>query len=203
MSTHEETRNNVTQKRTRGPAGDTMERALEGALACLRTSGRAGTTLSAVSRASGLSRPTLYAHFDNLDALVAAAVERAALDLSRRIGRETSRAATPGAALVEFVVVAHREFRADPVVRLIVEMTLDPNVSGHGELSESTFALTGASLARLLGEGHPALARLEELSETFNRFLMSVLTYSSPRTATDDALRDYLTRTLIPALGLD
>lgn len=193
----------MTEKRTRGPAGDTVERALEGALECLRSSGRAGTTLSAVSRASGLSRPTLYSHFENLDALVAAAVERAAVDLSHRIGRETSRAATPGAALVEFVVVAQREFRADPVVQLIVEMTLEPNVSGHGEISETTFALTGASLVRVLGEGHPALARLDELSETFNRFLMSVLTYSSPNTATDEALRGYLTRTLIPALGLD
>lgn len=193
----------MSDKKTRGPATDTRQRALAGALACLRAGGRVGTTLSAVSRESGLSRPTLYAHFENLDALVAAAVEQAAVDLSMRIGRETSRAATPGAALVEFVVAAHREFRADPVVQLIVEMTVEPNVTGSGQMSPEMYQFTGASLRRLLGAEHPSLPRLDEISETLNRFLMSVLTYASPRTATDEALRDYLTRVMVPALGLD
>lgn len=193
----------MSDKRSRGPAASTRTRALEGTLACLRESGREGTTISAISRASGLSRPTLYAHFENLETLIHQTVEDAAVQLSRTIGRETSKADTPGAALVEFVVSAHREFRADPVVGLIVEMTLDPRITGHGELSEAMFRFTGAALSRLLGPEHPDLARLDELSETLNRFLMSVLTYSSPNTATDAKLRGYLTRTMIPALGLD
>ena len=34
------------------------------------------------------------------------------------------------------------------------------------------------------------------------RFLLSVLTYSSENTSTDERLRGYLRRTLVPALGL-
>lgn len=191
-----------TSQRGRKGLLDTRERIIAAALACLASDGRAGTSIAAVSRSSGVSRPTIYAHFRTLDQLVHEAIESAAVDLSMRIGRETSKAATPGAALVEFVVHAHHAFRADPVVQYLIELTHNADHDGSGQFTSSTFQLTGRSLRRLIPEGDPALDRLDEISETFNRFLMSILTYSSERTSTDERLRDYLTRVMLPALGV-
>jgi AcrR family transcriptional regulator len=192
----------VTKRRTRGPAADTRERLIAGTLKCLRDKGVTGTTIAAVSRASGLSRPTIYAHFNSLDALIHQAVEDAALALSERINRELATAATPQDAIVEYVVAAHREFRADPVVALVVHTSLLPGVVERGAISAHTVALADPQLRLLLRDDPEALSRLDEIVETTTRFLLSVLSYSSVNTASDAKLRAYLQRTLAPALGL-
>ena len=192
----------VTKRRTRGPAADTRERLIAGTLTCLRDEGVSGTTIAAVSRASGLSRPTIYAHFSSLDELIHQAVEEAAVALSERINSELATAATPEDGIVEYVVAAHREFRADPVVALVVHTSLLPGVVERGAISAHTVALASPQMRALLRDDPEALSRLDEIVETTTRFLLSVLSYSSVNTASDAKLRAYLQRTLAPALGL-
>lgn len=192
----------MTSTRTRGPAADTRERLLSGTLACLREFGVEGTTIAAVSRVSGLSRPTIYAHFHTLDELVHRAVENAAVDLSARIVAGLADTHSPGDAMVEFVVAAHREFKADPVVALVVDMSVDPGLAGHGEISPAMFQLTRRPVRAMLAGETQALERLDEIIETLVRFLLSVLAYSSENTRDDDRLRAYLRRAMLPALGL-
>ncbi len=192
----------MTSTRTRGPAADTRERLLSGTLACLREFGVEGTTIAAVSRVSGLSRPTIYAHFHTLDELVHRAVENAAVDLSARIVAGLADTHSPGDAMVEFVVAAHREFKADPVVALVVDMSVDPGLAGHGEISPAMFQLTRRPVRAMLAGETQALERLDEIIETLVRFLLSVLAYSSENTRDDDRLRAYLRRAMLPALSL-
>lgn len=192
----------VDLKRGRGPAADTRDRLIRGTLDSLRDHGRAGTTVASISRASGLSRPTIYAHFNTLEDLIHQAVEDAAVELSERIRRSIGRAETPSEALVEFVVAAHREFRADPVVALVVEMSLLPGLAERGTISPQMIALTREPVRATIRHDREALARLDEIVETLLRFLLSVLTYSSVNTRSDSALRKYLRRTLVPALRL-
>ena len=192
----------MVERRTRGPAADTRERLLAGALACLREFGVEGTTIAAVSRASGLSRPTIYAHFNTLEELIHRAVENAAIELSGRIAAGLASAESPADAMVEFVVAAHREFKADPVVALVVDMSVDPGLAGHGEISPAMFQLTRRSMRAMLAGEVDALERLDDITETLVRFLLSVLSYSSENTRNDARLRAYLRRTMLPALGL-
>jgi len=192
----------MVQRRTRGPAADTRERLLSGTLACLREFGVEGTTIAAVSRASGLSRPTIYAHFNTLEELIHRTVENAAVELSARIVAGLTGVDSAGEAMVEFVVAAHREFKADPVVALVVDMSLDPGLAGHGEISPAMFQLTRRPMAAMLAGEPEALERLDDITETMVRFLLSVLSYSSANTRTEARLRAYLRRTMLPALGL-
>jgi AcrR family transcriptional regulator len=192
----------MVQRRTRGPAADTRERLLSGTLACLREFGVEGTTIAAVSRVSGLSRPTIYAHFNTLEELIHRAVENAAVELSARIVDGLKDADSPGEAMVEFVVTAHREFKADPVVALVADMSVDPGLAGHGEISPAMFQLTRKPMRAMLAGEPGALERLDDIIETLVRFLLSVLSYSSDNTRDDVRLRAYLRRTMLPALGL-
>lgn len=170
---------------------------------CLREHGEAGTTVAAVARTAGLSRPTLYAHFTTLDHLVQQAVERAALELSDRILARVAGAPTAADEIVEFVVAAHREFTADPVVALVVQTTLAPGLADRGTISPKMLRLAREPMSKALAREPEALVRLDEIVETMTRFLLSVLTYSSAHTRTDKALRGYLHRALVPALGLE
>ncbi|MEI2819908.1 MAG: TetR/AcrR family transcriptional regulator [Marmoricola sp.] len=189
-------------RRTRGPAADTRDRLINGTLQCLREYGEAGTTVAAISRASGLSRPTIYAHFNTLEDLIHQAVEDAALELSDRILRQAARSTSAAESIVEYVVAAHREFKADPVVALVVHTSLLPGIAETGTITPHMLNLSREPMRAALAANPEALARLDEIIETMVRFLLSVLTYSSAHTRSDDALRAYLHRTLVPALGL-
>jgi AcrR family transcriptional regulator len=189
-------------RRTRGPAPDTRERLLAGTLACLRAGGIERTSIAAVARASRVSRPTIYAHFASLDDLIHEAVQSAAVDLSARLGREIAGVEHSADRLVEFVVAAHREFKADPVVGLLMDVTVAAGLSHHGTLPAAMFELSRQPVAAVLRNEPEALGRIDEIIETTMRFLVSVLTYSSENTSSDERLRAYLRRTLVPALGL-
>jgi AcrR family transcriptional regulator len=192
----------MNQRRARGPAANTSDRLLAGTLECLREGGIERTTIASVSRASGLSRPTIYAHFDTLDDLIHEAVQNAAVTLSKKLSRVLASVDGPGDRLVEFVVAAHREFRTDPVVGLLMEVTVAPGLSHHGTLPAAMFELSRGPVSTVLREDPDALERLDDIIETTMRFLLSVLTYSSDNTNTDERLRTYLRRALLPALGL-
>lgn len=186
----------------RGPSPRTRSRIIEATLACLRADGVAGTTISAISRESGISRPTVYAHFADLPELVHAAVEHAALEITARIARDVRGAATPAEAIVEFIVAAHRELRADPVAFLVSDIGTRPGLADTGTISRPMLDLAGAFMRPALEHDPALLERQDEIVEISVRFLLSVLTYSSERTRTDTRLRAFLHRTLVPALGL-
>ncbi len=64
------------------------------------------------------------------------------------------------------------------------------------------FQLTRRSMRAMLAGEVDALERLDDITETLVRFLLSVLSYSSENTRDDARLRAYLRRTMLPALGL-
>lgn len=186
----------------RGPAPQTRVRIIDATLRCLREGGPATISISAVSRVSGISRPTIYAHFADLDELVHAAVEQAAISLSARIAHDVGRAEGVADAIVEFIVAAHREFRADPVAVLVADIGNRPGLVDAGTISRSMLDLAGGFMRPVL-RGDPALiARQDEIVEIALRFLLSVLAYESENTRTDARLRAFLRRTLVPALHL-
>ncbi len=186
----------------RGPAPQTRRRIIDATLALLRAEGVAGTTISAISREAAISRPTIYAHFRDVEELIHVAVEDAALGLSTRIARDVGRAEGVAASIVEFIVAAHREFRADPVAVLVVDLGNRPGLIDAGTISRSMLDLAGAFMRPVLREEPELLARQDEIVEIALRFLLSVLSYASEHTRTDARLRAFLTRTLVPALDL-
>lgn len=197
-----EARSSTPTRSGRGPAPQTRARIIAATLACLRDGGVAAASISAIARVSGISRPTIYAHFTDLAELVHAAVEEAALELTGRIARDVRAADGTAAAIVEFIVAAHREFRADPVAVMVAEIGTRPGLADAGTISRPMLDLAGRFMRPVLRDDPALLARQDEIVEISVRFLLSVLTYSSEQTRTDDRLRAFLHRTLVPALGL-
>jgi AcrR family transcriptional regulator len=68
----------------------TRERILAAALALLRERGIAGLTMAALAQRAGISRPTLYNHFSDIDAVLAAWV---GVQVERSVDALVSRAA--------------------------------------------------------------------------------------------------------------
>lgn len=182
---------------------DVHTRIVDAAIQRMAAAGYEGLSISSVARLSGLSRPTIYAHFGTLDQLVAEALEKAAVQvISRVIERAREEAATAADYVVEVMVAARAEFRRSPALAPIAfpqhgTILFDGNAVGPGALE-----LSRSFLLPLL-EFQPELEPdLEEIAETCLRWLVSLVQFESARSRSDAKLRAYLHRHLIAGLGV-
>jgi TetR/AcrR family transcriptional regulator len=88
-----------------GPSGRTAERILMAALAAFGTRGYGATSLDDLARELGIRKQTILYWYPSKDALLDAAIDRTAAELTRRLERAIA-AAEPGFARVEAIVRA-------------------------------------------------------------------------------------------------
>lgn len=189
------------------PMGETgrmnvEERILEAAVAQLAAVGAEGLTISSVAETSGVSRPTVYAHFGTREQLMSAALQRTADRVLTRVTEQARDAATAADYVVEVVLAARTEFRHQPALAPVAFPQRGTILFDGDVLGPRALAMTRSFLAPLL-EYDPQLApQLDEIAETSIRFLLSLILFDSDNSRSDDRLREYLHRRLVPALGL-
>ncbi|MGC0418177.1 ScbR family autoregulator-binding transcription factor [Embleya sp. AB8] len=98
-------------------AGATRRALLETAARLFHERGFAGTSISDISNASGLTSGAIYFHFANKDALARAVVEAHFATWPVLIERQTRAGGPALAGLVRLSFAVARAFRDDPVVR--------------------------------------------------------------------------------------
>ncbi|MFC7342844.1 TetR/AcrR family transcriptional regulator [Saccharopolyspora griseoalba] len=181
---------------------DVHTRIVAAAIDRIAAAGYDGLSISAVSRLSGVSRPTIYAHFGSLEQLAAEALEVAAVRVISRVVERAREAGSAADYVVEVMVAARAEFRSQPALAPIAfpqrgSILFDGDPIGPGALE-----LSRSFLLPLL-EFDPELEpELDEISETTLRFLISLVMFESSTSRSDDKLRAYLHRRLVPALGV-
>ncbi len=69
-------------------------------------------------------------------------------------------------------------------------------------MNPEALALARGYLEPVLGYRPDLTGDLEEMTETFLRFVISLMTFEGPSGRSDDSMRDYLAKVLVPAMGL-
>jgi AcrR family transcriptional regulator len=196
-------------RRTRAGAGDpptlqadARERLLEAAVRCVARDGMAGANVAAVAAQAGVSRPTVYRYFADRQALVEATLMHAGRDLSERLRARLRGLGAPAEMAVEAMCFVLDEIRRDRVLGVMwTEAALDAGavagITRRPALDWSRDALR--DLVRAAGWSDEAA---DEAVEVMLRMLLSLLAAPEPRRG-DAALRGFLARRLVPALGLD
>lgn len=178
------------------------ERILEAAVERLAAVGAEGLTMSAVAEASGVSRPTVYAHFGSRDRLMSAALQVTTDRVLTRVTEQARGVATAADYVVEVVLAARTEFRSQPALAPVAFPQRGTILFDGDVLGPQALAMTRSFLAPLL-EFDPRLAsQMDEIAETSIRFLLSLVLFDSDTSRSDARLRDFLHRRLVPALGL-
>lgn len=96
------------------------ERLMDAAEACFDRYGVGKTTMDDIAKMAGVSRPTVYRHFDDRDTLILAVVMRRSRALSDRAVKFIRTQATFEDQLVEGLLFLVEKGRKDPFVRLLV-----------------------------------------------------------------------------------
>ncbi|MCY0960909.1 TetR/AcrR family transcriptional regulator [Streptomyces sp. H27-H5] len=127
----------MSPKQQRGEA--TVEQVLDAALRIYASSGEAGLTLGAITKASGVSSGSIYHHFGSLDGVLAALAHRSLGQLLQTLLTALTRT-TDARSGIQAVVLAYLDFvRAHPdAARLMHSVTADHEGMAHaGEIRDS------------------------------------------------------------------
>jgi AcrR family transcriptional regulator len=181
---------------------DARSRILRAAVELLASAGFPGLTISAVARASGVSRPTVYAHFGSREELASAVLRLVTRQVTGRVVAQARRAATGADFVVEAIIALRREFRREPALAPLAFPQRGTIIFDADTLGPDALDVARDSLLPLL-DFHPELAdELGEITETVVRIFLSLVMFESELSASDATLRGYLHRRLVPALGL-
>lgn len=177
------------------------ERLLESAARCIARDGLAATGIASVAAQAGVSRPTVYRYFANRADMIQAALLWAARGHAERTAQHLRGFSRPDEQAVEGVLFALRLVRSDPVLQKVwASASLDTNAL-RGFTSPLALALVRHALAGLVDSAGWDGARADEAVEVMMRFTLSLLAAPAPRRG-PAALRSFLERRLLPALGL-
>jgi AcrR family transcriptional regulator len=163
--------------------------------------GLRAVSIASVAATSGVSRQTVYAQFGTREDLIAESITTMSGRVLGELIERLETIAEPAEYLVELLVSGRRAFRQTPALAVLLFADRENPMFGAEVLAEAApFAET--FVGPLFDRAPQLEERRADVIETLLRFGMSVLTFDSDLIRTDEGLRSYLARTLLPAIGL-
>jgi len=176
-------------------------RLLEATCRCIERCGFGGASISAIAAEAGVSRQTVYRYFPGRGELARRAVFATAQSLHDKITSHVALLSDPADVIVEALVLGLAEIRSDGVLRAIWDRD-----SPSGTVAEIFTHPTGIAWARRANARAIELAGWDDdFADTAMEFVLRVglsVLISAPPERSDEELRAFLYRHLVPGLGL-
>jgi AcrR family transcriptional regulator len=165
------------------------------------TGGFRAVSIASAAAAAGVSRQSVYSHFGTREELLAESITATSTRALTVIADQIESLTDPGAYAVELLVAARAQFRSVPALAVLLFPETGNPIFDADMFAQAT-PIAGLYVAPLF-ERAPHLAEREaDVVEVLLRAGLSVLMFDSDAVRTDADLRGYLTRTMLPALGL-
>ncbi len=168
---------------------------------CIARDGLAGTGIAAVAAEAGVSRQTVYRYFAGRDELAKLTIFSTAEALSEQIASHVAQLSDPADIIVEALVLGLAEVRSDPVLHAIWDSASPDGLVAEIFTHPAGIAWTRRALARAVELAGWSDADADTAIEFFLRISLSLMISASPERS-DEELRVFLYRHLIPGLGL-
>lgn len=181
---------------------ETRQRILDAAIRCVQQWGIDKTSLNDIAREAGVTRPTVYNHFANRDAVVQAALLQSGHAFAERVKQHIAGYPRVEDKLLEALVYAFEELPREPYLALIMGGNITRMVNETALTSAEGMAICVDIFATIF-DGHGEFdAEMPEIIEFSIRVLLSFLLLEGPQRRNRHELRDLLQRRLLPGLGL-
>jgi AcrR family transcriptional regulator len=178
---------------------DSRERILAAAVRCVETVGAQRASTALIARTAGVSRPTLYAYFENRDELVDLAAQQAIRRVVTRMQDHCRDHASAGDRAVEALIYAVHDLRHEPAMD--THFAIEDVIRGPLSRDELWFA---REALEPVAELSPTLrATMHDAAEVYTRMLISLLIREPMEARTKEQDRAFLRRWWPRALGVD
>jgi AcrR family transcriptional regulator len=171
----------------------------------MERSGFEAVNVVSVAAEARVSRQTVYTHFGSREELLSQAIARISAGVLDRIDARVAGRKDVAEYVVEFLVAVRSEFRSQPLLASLWFADRGSPLFDEGLFDRGRPVAMQILEAPLL-QREPRLAeRLDDVVELLMRIGLSILLFGSDATTSDDDLRGFLHRMVVPALfaGLD
>jgi AcrR family transcriptional regulator len=177
------------------------ERLLEVAAICVARDGIAGTGIAHVALEAGVSRPTVYRYFKDRDELIRSVLLQGGLRLANEVQEHIRAFPDPGEKVVAATLFTLRAIEENAVLRQVWKPAMFDATVLQGFTQPASITFTRVALAEVIDATGWSEGEAAESMEFMLRMILSLLATPEPR-RTEDELRQFLRRRLVPALGL-
>lgn len=177
------------------------ERLLEVAALCVARDGISGTGIAHVALEAGVSRPTVYRYFKDREELIRSVLLQAGLRLANEVQEHIRAFEGPGEKIVAATLFTLSAIQENPVLRQVWQPAMFDATVLKGFTQPASITFTRVALSEIIDATGWDEDEAAESMEFMLRMILSLLATPEPR-RTEDELREFLRRRLVPALGL-
>jgi AcrR family transcriptional regulator len=176
---------------------------LDAAINCVKRLGIERVTLNDIAKEANVARSTVYSYYTNKDDVVRFALLQSAYSFGEKVMIHLSQFSTAAERVIEAVVFTLRALPDEPCLALVTDTTLSQMVNEHTLTTEAGFDINTALFRFLMQDDSLGDEEVTEMSEFAIRTMFSLLAMKSPVPRTDDEIRGFVSRWLLPALKLE
>ena len=176
---------------------NTRAQILNATMVCIMTLGPARTNISNIASQAGVSRPTVYAHFERLEDLISEAISGGISVLLKTLSDYSSKYDTPRARVTEtFIYLLELSDKVDVLRK---PMSFEVPASPRDIIPPEAIDAARGLFTEMVGDDLHETDKLaaDERAETVVRFFLSMAAF---RRQSD--VRGYIERAVLPAIGL-
>jgi AcrR family transcriptional regulator len=185
------------------PEGDdTPARLKQAALRCVGRWGLAKTGLGDIAKEAGCARQTVYNHFPDARAVIAAALFDASTAFVTRLYAAIRAHQHAGDRILEAMCFCLRHLPNEPMLQFVIGEEGVPFINVVAFKTEPAWQLLRSVAAECVAPAPELASHVDELAEMMTRTLLSMLLIEPPKPRTAAQTRAMLGRWLLAPLGL-
>lgn len=180
----------------------TQQQILDAAVSCVQRWGMERVTLNDIAYEARVARSTVYSYYSNRDEVIRAALLMSAYGFGEKLAAHIAGFDTPAERILEAIIYSLKTLPDEPSLALISDSALSQMVREHTLTTPAGMDIGTALFQLILQDERYSPTELAEISEVGIRFMLSLLTLESPHQRSDDELRGFIARRLLPSIGL-
>lgn len=179
-----------------------QQQILDATVLCVKRWGIERFTINDVMREANVARSTIYKYYQSKEEIIRHALLQSAYQFGEKLFIYIGDFDTAEERMIESMLYAFKSLPEEPSLALISDATFAEILREHMLTTEAGVDIASALMTVILQDDSYSKEELQEVSETVMRMMLSMLTLHSPSPRTDDQMRGYIARRLLPSVGL-
>ena len=180
----------------------TQNAILAAAISCVKQLGIERVTLNDIAIEAGVARSTVYSYYSNKDEVVRSALLQSAYSFVEKVFAHLDDFDNTTERIIEAVMFILRSLPDEPCLALLTDATLSKMINTHSLTTDVAIDIYISIFRFLIQDESVDDDRINEMAEFTVRTMFSLLMMPSSMTGSDDKMRGFIARWLLPPLNM-